>query len=279
MTSRRKRANRWLAIAASVMVALGSMLVIEGAASAATPVAHFPVIRFWTAYHRVTLDVPARAWCPKSKPKCVWELFVNEPDIPAQTVVGIATGSSGVLMVDYPAHFCGVLQADAIVGPSPWLLEYGHQKMIKTGSCDPHTTTTTGVPNSTSTTRPHSTSTTTTRPRSTTTTTKPKHHVVTTTTVKLPFTSSTTPATVGAVAATAAVNASTTSAPPTAQLPFTGADVRPLAILGTLLIIFGIYILTTLEQRRRVFRRMSYSMRSGSAAGFATRTTRWFLGE
>jgi hypothetical protein len=270
------RANRWLAVAASMMVALGSMLVIEGTASAATPVAHFPVIRFWNAYERVTLDVPARAWCPKSKPKCVWELFVNEPDIPAQTVVGIATGTSGVLMVDYPAHFCGVLQADAIVGPSPWLLEYGHQKMIKTGaSCDPNTTTTTGVP--TSTTKPHSTSTTTTKPHSTTTTTKPKVHVVTTTTVKLPFTSTTAPAAVAATAAT--VNASTTSAPATAQLPFTGADVRPLAILGTLLIIFGIYILTTLEQRRRVFRRMSYSMRSGPAAGFATRTTRWFLGE
>ncbi len=102
MTSRRKRANRWLAVAASVMVALGSMLVIEGTASAATPIAHFPVIRFWPAYHKVTLNVPARAWCPKSKPKCVWELFVNEPDIPAQTVVGIATGSSGILMVDYP---------------------------------------------------------------------------------------------------------------------------------------------------------------------------------
>jgi hypothetical protein len=272
------RANRWLAVAASVMVALGSVLVIEGTASAATPVAHFPVIRFWNAYERVTLNVPARAWCPKSKPKCVWELFVNEPDIPAQTVVGIATGTSGVLMVDYPAHFCGVLQADAIVGPSPWLLEYGHQKMIKTGRCDPNTTTTTGA--STSTTRPHgSSTTTTTKPHATTTTTKPKIHVVTTTTVKLPFTSSTAPAPAAVAATVATVAASTTSAPPTAQLPFTGADVRPLAILGTLLIIFGIYILTTLEQRRRVFRRMSYSMRSGPAAGFATRTTRWFLGE
>jgi cobalamin biosynthesis Mg chelatase CobN len=190
--------------------------------------------------------------------------------------------------VSYPKDFCGVLQADAIVGPSPWLLEYGHQKMIKTKkSCDPHTTTTTmaSTTTTTTTTKPQNTTTTTTKPRTTTTTTKPKSHhhhhaatTTTTTTAQLPFTSSTSPA---AVAAAAAVvrSATTTSDPVTTQLPFTGADVRPLAIVGTLLIIFGLYILTTLEQRRRVLRRMSYSMRSGSAAGFRIRTTRWFLGE
>ena len=64
-----------------------------------------------------------------------------------------------------------------------------------------------------------------------------------------------------------------------AELPFTGADVRPLVLIGSALIVVGIYILTTLEQRRRTMRRMATSMRTSSAAGYATRTSRWFLGD
>ena len=93
--------------------------------------------------------VPERAWCPKTEPFCEWQLFVDEPDIPSQTVVGTATGTSGILTVNYPKNFCGVIQADAIVGPSPWLYQFGHRKMIKTGkSCNgpPPTTTTTTTP-------------------------------------------------------------------------------------------------------------------------------------
>jgi len=51
------------------------------------------------------------------------------------------------------------------------------------------------------------------------------------------------------------------------------------AFIGVVLILLGFYILTTLEQRRRALRRMDYSMRSSSAAGVATRTSRWFLGD
>ena len=293
MQTGRTKANRWLALAASVMVALGSLLVVQGSAEASTPVAHYPVIRFWSAYNEVTMNLPARIWCPKFTPDCEWQLYVNEPDIPGGPEVGMEIGRSGVLTVAYPKNFCGILQADAIVGPSPWYLQFGHQKMIKTGTecggtttTDPSTTTTT----STSTTTTSTTTTSTTEPRSTTTTTKPRPTTTTTrprsttTTTKakssLPFTS--TPAPAAAVAAAAAAATSTTTGKTeatTAQLPFTGADVRPLLFLGVALIILGIYILTTLEQRRRMMRRMSYSLRSSEAARYANRTSRWFFGE
>ena len=287
MQTRGRRVNRWLAAVAALLIALGSMLVVVGSASASTPIGHFPTIRFWNAYNVVTMTVPARAWCPKTEPFCEWQLFVNEPDIPSQTVVGTATGTSGILTVNYPKDFCGVIQADAIVGPSPWLYQYGHKHTIKTSkTCDGHPSTTTTRPHTTTTTRPWQTTTTTTcscHP----TTTKPWH---TTTTIhhrrhrhkrkpvkhhSLPY-SSTTKA---AVVAATAKPADPSGKDPAAQLPFTGADVRPLLFIGSALIVIGGYILTTLEQRRRAMRRMAYSMRSSSAAGFATRTSRWFLGD
>ena len=88
------------------------------------------------------------------------------------------------------------------------------------------------------------------------------------------------PAATAPVAAVAAAPTTTPYDPNHAsQLPFTGADVRPLAIVGGILILMGIYILTTLEQRRRAMRRMAYAMRTSEAAGRATRITRWFLGD
>jgi hypothetical protein len=274
-----------LAAGAAGLIALGSVLIIQGSASAAVPINHFPVIRFWNSYHVVTMKLPARVWCPPSKPFCEWQLYVNEPDIPSQRTVGTAMGTSGILTVNYPKHFCGTIQADAIVGPAPWLLEFGHQKAVDTGgACGGSTTTTTTKP-------PHTTTTTTTKPPHTTTTTKPPHTTTTTrphhttpttepstttTTNALPFSGSTT----SAVAAVAAAPTTTPYDPNHAsQLPFTGADVRPLAIVGGILILMGIYILTTLEQRRRAMRRMAYAMRTSEAAGRATRITRWFLGD
>jgi hypothetical protein len=280
MQTRGRRVNRWLAAGAAALIALGSTFVIVGTASASAPVGHFPVIKFWPNYNVVTMTVPLRVWCPKSKPFCEWQLYVNEPDIPSQKFVGKATGTSGILTVNYPKHFCGVIQADALVGPAPWLFQFGHKRTIHTGrNCDPntttttkppHTTTTTGAPNTTTTTKPPHT--TTTKPP--TTTTKAPHTPTTETpTSELPFTST------SAAAVVAAASASTTSTVAVAQLPFTGADIRPVAFVGVVLIMLGFYILTTLEQRRRAMRRMAYSMRTSSAAGMATRTTRWFLGD
>ncbi|MGD0393686.1 MAG: hypothetical protein ABSC41_13695 [Acidimicrobiales bacterium] len=250
-----------------------------GTASASTPIGHFPTIKFWNSYKVVTMDVPERAWCPKTEPYCEWQLFVDEPDIPSQTVVGTATGTSGILTVHYPKNFCGVIQADAIVGPSPWLYQFGHRKMIKNGSCNTTTTTTLRPPPTTTTTLRPPPRTTTTRPCICTTTTKPKSHPKTTTTTtttanSLPFTSTSSPP---AVVGNQDVSTTTTKA--VAELPFTGADVRPLVLIGSALIVMGIYILTTLEQRRRTMRRMATSMRTSAAAGYATRTSRWFLGD
>ncbi len=286
MQTRGRRVNRWLAAVAAVLIALGSIFVIVGTASASTPIGHYPTIKFWNSFQVVTMRVPERAWCPKTEPYCEWQLFVDEPDIPSQTVVGTATGTSGILTVHYPKDFCGVIQADAIVGPSPWLLQFGRRHMIKTGSCGTTTTTTTKPPPTTTTTfRPPPTTTTTMKHCvcTTTTTTKPKTHPKTTTTTttttthssQLPFTSST-----SAPAAVAGQSDGTTQpARLLAQLPFTGADVRPLVLVGSALILMGIYILTTLEQRRRAMRRMATSMRTSAAAGVATRTSRWFLGD
>ncbi len=106
---RGRRANRWLTVLAASMVALGAGLVTAGVASASTPVGHYAVIKFWPSYQVVTLKVPLQQWCPPSKPSCVWMLSVDEPNIPPQTVVGTATGTSGVLVVAYPSNFCGVI--------------------------------------------------------------------------------------------------------------------------------------------------------------------------
>ena len=131
MQTRGRRVNRWLAAVAAALIALGSTFVIVGTASASAPVGHRPVIKFWPNYNVVTMTVPLRVWCPKSKPFCEWQLYVNEPDIPSQKLVGTATGTSGILTVNYPKHFCGVIQADALVGPAPWLFQFGHKRTIQ----------------------------------------------------------------------------------------------------------------------------------------------------
>jgi len=101
------------------MVAAGATMVVAGTASASTPLDRHPVIRFWNSYDKVTMTAPPQRWCPASKPACVWILFVDEPDVPPQPVVGSASGTSGEMEVAYPTDFCGVLQADAVVGPAP----------------------------------------------------------------------------------------------------------------------------------------------------------------
>ena len=133
MHERGGRADRWLAVVAVFLVALGATMIFSSTASASARVSWYPVIRFWNTYDVVTLAVPVR--CPPSKPShCVWYLVVNEPDIPAQTLVGEASGTSGILQVHYPSDFCGVIQADAEVGPAPLLFFVGHKMDIQTGS-------------------------------------------------------------------------------------------------------------------------------------------------
>ena len=83
---------------------------------------------------RVTLTLPAQ--CPGTRPNCEWILYVNQPITGAE--VGTAMGTTGILSVAYPADFCGVIQADAVVGPIPWRREVGHQRAIQTtAKCSP----------------------------------------------------------------------------------------------------------------------------------------------
>ncbi len=136
------RVSRRRAAVAVALFAVGVLLLTAGAAAASSLAGAVATITFWNNDNVVTLDTPTM--CPATNPQCVWKLQVNEPDIPAQTIVGVATGASGaVLTVAYPTNFCGVIQADVFVGPSPWRLVVGHQQAIQTGTCCPSGTTAT----------------------------------------------------------------------------------------------------------------------------------------
>ena len=86
----------------------------------------------------------------------------------------------------------------------------------------------------------------------------------------LPFTNVSTTTTPQAVAA-----ASIT--PAASQLPFTGADLRPLIILGSAMILLGGFLLSTVESRRRTLRRAS-AIRLDHVKDGAQRASSWFLG-
>ena len=174
MRKRRGRAGHHVALVAAVALAgLGGQLAISGSASAAArskttiatkskaPMAKAKAvgkrkdtvdwksnptdavkprtvlaIKFIPAANEVTLTLRTQP-CPVSRPDCVWMLLVNEPYTPARTVVGRATGTSGTLVVSYPADFCGILQADAIIGPVPWRIVVGRKRAISTSTCQP----------------------------------------------------------------------------------------------------------------------------------------------
>ena len=200
--------------------------------------------------------------CSAAYPNCHWMLFMNFPLLPGQPRVGYVTGTHGVLVLPFP-KFCGVIQVDTLRGPlsnsSTWEYKTGMREKIHTCG-DPTTTTTT-------TTRPHSTTTTTTKPRSTTTTTAAPKVAATASsnppTAALPFTDATsTPST----------------QPAAAQLPYTGIDFKPLAILGSTLVILGGLMLSTVESRRRTLGRAT-AIKLDDVKGGARRTSSWFLGE
>ena len=132
------------AVVAVALIASGSILVTAGVAGSATKQSSHPVLRFNDADRKADLTIPTPP-CPKSNENCEWKLFVNEPLMSGKTLVGAVTGTSGALTVAYP-EFCGVIQADALVGPAPWQFEVGIRRRINT--C---VSTTTTVPTSTST--------------------------------------------------------------------------------------------------------------------------------
>src|ERR1022692_895966 len=102
----------------------------------------YPVITFDDAAHQAELTIPTPA-CATTQPTCEWKFFLNEPKLS----VDVATiyGTSGTLVIPYPPNFCGVIQADAYVGP-PWVPKRGWQHNIE--DCASSGTATTDQPDS-----------------------------------------------------------------------------------------------------------------------------------
>ncbi len=257
MQEGQRSTSRRLALAAVGLAALGSVLVgsvvVGSAPASASARGAFAVIKFWPANNVVTLQIPVPP-CRNRPANCVWKLMENEPAIPAQTVVGTVTGTSGILTLPYPTNFCGVIQVDAWVESSPaaagpWSYQIGHRATIQTAqSCTPVTP---GGGDATT----------------TPTITKPPPAAPA---AQLPFTGS--PPTANSDPVLVA------KAQPT-QLPFTGVDVKPLAIVGMSLVLLALSILTTLEERRRGLRRAGDAVRSGAVGLYESRASHWFLGE
>ena len=136
---------RAVAVVAIVLVAFGAALVSAGTAWSAPghpSVAHGrssqPQLTYDSATQQFELQLPTPL-CPKTVSDCVWMLWVNEPLMPGMPLVSAKTGSSGILPVTVP-DFCGVVQADAELGPAPWTFEKGIRRHLD--SCESTTTTT-----------------------------------------------------------------------------------------------------------------------------------------
>jgi hypothetical protein len=122
--------RRWLYLTLVVI----PVLLLARPVPAAAADTHLAHLSFGDKAGVVTLAIPTPA-CRKFEDHtgCQWELFVDEPLTPGQPVIGAAFGTSGVLSVPYPT-FCGVLQADALVGP-PTRKDVGYRHLIKTCGC------------------------------------------------------------------------------------------------------------------------------------------------
>jgi hypothetical protein len=195
------------------------------------------VITFDDAAQAVQLTIPTPA-CPASQPQCEWRFFLNEPKLHVD--VATVYGTSGILTIDYPSNFCGVIQADAYVGP-PWVAKRGYQHTIE--DCAAVTTTSTEPPSAGAASEPPTTTTTT---ASTPPPTPPDAAAS---------------ATVPALATPQAPTPSTTpagspgGAKPT-QLPFTGSDIKPFLLIGWSMVALGSCLL--IQRRRRLHSRRRY---------------------
>ncbi len=221
----------------AVSLPLGSTVV------SAQDTSSSPVIVFDDAAHQAQLIIPTPA-CPTSDPSCQWKFFLNEPKLSVD--VGTVYGTSGTLTIPYPSDFCGVIQADAYVGP-PWVARRGFQHTIE--DCTPPSA---GASSTTTATEPP------TLPAAPATSVPaPPASVPPTSggpTGALPFTGST-----GATASSAppASPVATPASAAPSQLPFTGIDTAPLVAVGSALVMLGLYLLTTTATRRRLLRRVA----------------------
>ena len=162
---RLSRMYRLIAVCAVALVAAGGVLISAGAAWAGPHHAgaghragtghHDPEGLLASSDGQAQLRIPTPA-CPPDKASCTWVLFVNEPKVPGRTVIGEVSGTSGTLVVDLPS-FCGVVQADAALGPRPWHSQGGIRVVeddCGSGESSTTTTTTTTATTTTTTLRP-----------------------------------------------------------------------------------------------------------------------------
>jgi hypothetical protein len=124
-----------------VVAAMAALVVFVFLSAAVAPAAgaagRSPVLSF--SSDRVTLTLPSKG-CPHRRPDCEWMLFVNEPT--TGKLVGTATGpgttsgstSAEAVTVALPACFSGVVQADALIGPSPWRKVVGRKATVQTSA-------------------------------------------------------------------------------------------------------------------------------------------------
>jgi hypothetical protein len=111
-------------------MALAAGGVLWGGTAWAAP-APAPALTFNSVAQEVELTIPSPP-CPPSESACQWMLYVNEPGVNGQPTISEVIGTSGTLTVPYPPDFCGVIQADALIGPGAWAYQTGERTSIAT---------------------------------------------------------------------------------------------------------------------------------------------------
>ena len=254
---RAKRLNRMyrlIAMCAVALVAAGGVLISAGP-SWAGPHHAGAGHRAGTGHHdpegllafsdgQAQLRIPTPA-CPPDKASCTWVLFVNEPKVSGPDDHRRGERPSGTLVVGLPS-FCGVVQADAVLGPKAWHSRGAHGRSRTTvARVSPDTTTT------------RTTATTTTSPGTGPPGTSSGGGGTTGSGGGTAGTTATPPTSALPFTATATAAHSATSVPvhldASTDLPFTGADLPPLVLLGIVLILLGGFLLTTVKSRRSCY--------------------------
>ncbi len=127
--------KRIVVVLSSVMALIALSVTLGGAAWSATvpssTPSSTPIIIFDDVGQQAQLIIPTPA-CPETQPDCMWRFFLNLPKLHID--VATVYGTSGTLSIPYPPNFCGVIQADAYVGP-PWVAKRGFQHTIN--NCEP----------------------------------------------------------------------------------------------------------------------------------------------
>ncbi len=219
-------------IATVMALTVGAALLAAGStAGASGPGA---VITFDDANNVVTLQIPDPP-CPTTEPNCVWKFFLNEPKVSVDvSTIYTLPGVGGMLSLAYPHNFCGIIQADAYIGPTasgPWTPQRGWQHQLPDSDC----TTTPPTPPS----GPVQPVTPPDGPQTT--------PVVTTPPVTVPATQEAASAPVAATATTTPTTVPTApvvkaAAEPT-SLPFTGVNIMPFILSGVTCVALGLGLL------------------------------------